>query len=680
LAPLRGVLALEDDHYRAVHVVSRHLAENWPVPDAPAPTEDPIFEGLNPEQAEAVAQVRGPVVILAGAGSGKTTTVTRRIANQVLTGTFRPAEILAVTFTQRAAREMGERLDRLGVSGVRARTFHSAALGLFRQYFQDEREILGTKARILRPLVSRLPPPHKFVPLSDVAGEIERAKNRRVGPARYLETLDGHEPVIAPHLMTRVYADYEHQRERLGMIDFEDLLAETARAFRENPEHLARFQERVKAFTVDEYQDVNLLQQELLDTWAGDRDDICVVGDDYQSIYSFTGATPRYLLDFQQAHPGASVVKLVRNYRSSPEVIELANRLTPNLGGTDKQLLPTLPSGPAVVAQRLLTPQGEVDWILQQVRKLLSDGIEAEEIAVLYRLNAMSEELEEELSAGHIPYQVKGGSFLRRAAARDLLARLRRPRTEEVATAVEVAAREVGWNPRGGAGADSEEATRQQDLARLVRLAADFKGDGGVPGFVDDLQRRFSADDAGRGVQLLTYHRAKGLEFDAVFLPRLNTGEMPDRRAKSPEAVTEERRLFYVGVTRARTHLFLSWAPKNSRVRRSPFLDEVGAGSSGTPTAPRDRSYSFGRPPTGTLSPAAGELVKQLRAWRLERAKSDALPAYVILHDSALEAIARAMPRTEGDLLDVPGVGPRKYERYGEAILAIVAAAGAEAR
>jgi DNA helicase II / ATP-dependent DNA helicase PcrA len=638
---------------------------------------NPVLDGLNPEQADAVAKVRGPVVILAGAGSGKTTTVTRRIANQVLTGTFRPPEILAVTFTQRAAREMGERLDRLGVSGVRARTFHSAALGLFRQYLGDQREILPSKARILAPLASRLPPPHKFVPVSDIAGEIERAKNRRVGPDQYLATLDGHEPVIAPHLMARVYADYERQRARLGMIDFEDLLAETARLFREAPDQLERFQERVRAFTVDEYQDVNLLQQELLDAWLGDRDDLCVVGDDYQSIYSFTGATPQYLLDFQERHPAAAVVKLVRNYRSSPQVIEIANRLTPRLGGTDKQLLATRPAGPEVVVQRLVTPPGEVDWILQQVRRLIAGGVPDEEIAVLYRLNAMSEELEEEFSAGHIAYQVKGGAFLRRPAARDLLARLRRPRSAEVAAAVEVAAREVGWNPRSTGTADSEEATRQQDLTRLVRLAQDYEGgnegEGRVRRFIDDLLRRFSADDAGHGIQLLTYHRAKGLEFDAVFLPRLNSGEMPDRRAKSPEALTEERRLFYVGLTRARSHLFLSWAPRNSRVHRSLFLDEVaGKGSS---IAPGSReAAAFGRAAGGDLSPAAAELVKQLRTWRLQRSRADALPAYVILHDSALEAIARAMPKSEGDLLDVPGVGPRKYERYGDDILAIVAA------
>jgi DNA helicase-2/ATP-dependent DNA helicase PcrA len=639
-----------------------------------APIASPIFDGLNPEQVEAVDRVRGPVVILAGAGSGKTTTVTRRIANQVLTGTFRPAQVLAVTFTQRAAREMGERLDRLGVSGVRARTFHSAALGLFRQYLGDEREILPSKARILAPLASRLPPPYKFMPVSDIAGEIERAKNRRIPPERYVDSLDGHEPVVAPHLMARVFGDYEKQLRRLEMIDFEDLLSETVRLFREAPDQLARFQDRVAAFTVDEYQDVNLLQQELLDTWIGDRDDVCVVGDDYQSIYSFTGATPDYLLGFHRRHPGAAVVKLVRNYRSSPEVIEIANRLTPRLGGTEKQLVPTRPSGPEVVVQRLMTPAGEVDWILQQIRKLIASGVEEEEIAVLYRLNAMSEELEEELSAGHLSYQVKGGSFLRRPAARDLLARLRRPRSEEVAAAVEVAAREVGWNPRATATADSEEATRQQDLTRLVRLAQDYRGNGGVKEFVADLQRRFSADDAGHGIQLLTYHRAKGLEFDAVFLPRLNTGEMPDRRAKSAAAITEERRLFYVGLTRARKHLYLSWAPKNSRVRRSMFLDEVGASGGGGSTAATRTAAAFGRAPMGNLSAEATELVKQLRSWRLERSRADVLPAYVILHDSALEAIARAMPRTEGDLLDVPGVGPRKYERYGEEILAIVAA------
>ncbi|MFN2463064.1 MAG: ATP-dependent helicase, partial [Candidatus Dormibacteria bacterium] len=544
------------------------------VETAPDPA-DPIFEGLNSEQVEAVSRLRGPIVILAGAGSGKTTTVTRRIANQVLSGAFTPAQILAVTFTQRAAREMGERLDRLGVSGVRARTFHSAALALFRQYLGDDREILSSKARYLVPLVSRLPPPYKFVPLSDVAGEIERAKNRRVSPEEYMDRLDGHEPVIAPQHMARIYAGYERARREAGYIDFEDLLAETARLFREQPTLLENFRERVRAFTVDEYQDVNMLQQELLDVWVGDREDVCVVGDDYQSIYSFTGATPAYLLGFQRRFPGATVVKLVRNYRSTPEVIALANRLTPRLGGTEKQLVPTRPPGASVLIQRLDTPLGEVHWLARKIIELLAAGVLEEEIAVLYRLNAMSEELEEALSAARVSYQVKGGAFLRRPAARDLLARLRRPRSDEVAKAVEVAAREVGWNARGATTADSEEATRQQDLTRLVRLAEDFSGDAGVPGFVRDVQRRFAADEAGSGVQVLTYHRAKGLEFDAVFLPRLNAGEIPDRRAKSEESISEERRLFYVGVTRARKQLFLSWAPKNSRGRRSPFLDEV---------------------------------------------------------------------------------------------------------
>jgi DNA helicase-2/ATP-dependent DNA helicase PcrA len=640
------------------------------VPDA----ADAIFEGLNPEQAEAVARVTGPVVILAGAGSGKTTTVTRRIANQVLSGAFRPAEILAVTFTQRAAAEMGERLAVLGVTGVRARTFHSAALALFRQYFQDDREILGSKAKILAPLASRLPMPHKFVPVSDLAGEIERAKNRRVGPAEYAATLDGHEPVVPPPIMARLYVDYERQKRERGLIDFEDMLSETTAAFQSAPQQLAHFRQRVRAFTVDEYQDVNLLQQELLDTWAGDRDDICVVGDDYQSIYSFTGATPRYLLDFHNKHPSAAVVKLVRNYRSTPEVIALANKLTPNLGGTDKQLLATHDAGPQVTIQRLDSVYGEVAWVVGKIRELVAAGTPEEEIAVLYRLNAMSEELEEELSSAHVPYQVKGGAFLRRAGARDLLARLRRPKSEDVGPAVEVAAREVGWTDRAGATADSDEATRQQDLGRLVRLARDWKGDGGVREFVDDLQRRFSADEAGVGVQLLTYHRAKGLEFDAVFLPRLNAGEMPDRRAKTAAAIVEERRLFYVGVTRARRDLFLSWGPKNSRGRRSMFLDEVAPGGAGMVALRASAKAPNG--PRQQLSGAALDLAGQLKSWRTERARADVMPPYVILHDSALEAIARARPANRDELLEVPGMGPVKFERYGSEILAIVASAG----
>jgi DNA helicase-2/ATP-dependent DNA helicase PcrA len=298
-----------------------------------------IFADLNPEQRRAVEAVRGPVCILAGAGSGKTTTITRRIANQVASGAFPPSAILAVTFTDKAATEMRGRLEALGSTGVRASTFHSAALSQLR-YFrgQDPGRILASKALMLRHIGNTLPRPYRFRPAGDLATEIEWAKNRRLTPADYPRALDGHEPPIPRDLMTRVFREYERRKTEGGSVDFEDLLELAFRLFDDDPSALAEVRDRYQAFTVDEYQDVNLLQQTLLDRWLGDGDELCAVGDDYQSIYAFTGATPEYLLRMPRRFQHAAVVRLEANYRSSPEVLALANRLVPRLGGAEKVL------------------------------------------------------------------------------------------------------------------------------------------------------------------------------------------------------------------------------------------------------------------------------------------------------------------------------------------------------
>ena len=305
-----------------------------------------VFAGLNPEQRRAVEAVRGPVCILAGAGSGKTTTITHRIANQVASGAFAPGEILAVTFTDKAATEMRERLARLGATGVPARTFHAAALAQLR-YFRGEElgEVLPSKAPVLLPIARALPGAFRFRPLADLATEIEWAKNRRLTPATYRRSLGDHEPPIPDDLMERVFRSYEERKAGRGLVDFEDLLELAIRMYDEDAAALAGFRERYRAFTVDEYQDVNLLQQSLLERWLGDRDDLCVVGDDYQSIYSFTGATPEHLLGMPARFPGALVVRLEENYRSTPEILEVANRLVPELGGSEKVLRAVLPAG-----------------------------------------------------------------------------------------------------------------------------------------------------------------------------------------------------------------------------------------------------------------------------------------------------------------------------------------------
>jgi DNA helicase-2/ATP-dependent DNA helicase PcrA len=598
-----------------------------------------VLEGLNEQQRAAVEAVTGPVCILAGAGSGKTTTITRRIANQVLTGAFEPSHILAVTFTDKAAGEMRARLEQLGVRGVQARTFHSAALAQLR-YFVGERlgQILPSKALMLQPIRRSLSPPYKFRPLGDLAGEIEWAKNRRLTPETYLSGLEGHEPPMPADLMVGVFRRYEEQKERQGRIDFEDLLELAIRLYDEDAAAAETFRARYHAFTVDEYQDANLLQQSLLERWLGERDELCVVGDDYQAIYSFTGATPEYLLKAE-----GQVFRLEENYRSTPEILELANRLVPKLGGAEKVLRATCPSGEQPVLRPYEDVEAEVAAIVANVAAYHREGIPFEEMAVLYRINSRSEEFEEALADAAIPYQVRGGAFLARPGARGMIRALRGSgRNTDVVREVAEAQGLVAVLPDG---LGEEEITRQGDLARFVRLAEEF-GEGTVGEFLADLESRFGEASQGRGVNLLTYHRAKGLEFDVVLLPRLDEGELPFKRSRSPEAVAEERRLLYVGMTRARRHLEISWSGPPSR-----FLKELGVAEAERPAADD---------PT----------VKALKAWRLERARKDEVPAFVVFHDSTLEEIARRRPKELWELAKVAGVGPTKLERYGDEVLA----------
>ncbi|MDQ4145953.1 MAG: ATP-dependent helicase, partial [Actinomycetota bacterium] len=289
-----------------------------------------IFDRLNDEQRAAVEAVRGPVCILAGAGSGKTTTITRRIANQVASGAVEATSILAMTFTDKAAGEMRSRVEALGVTGVRTRTFHAAALGQLRHLAAEQPgQIMPSKAVALRQLANSLPKPYRFRPAGDLATEIEWAKNRRITPAEYESSLGQHQPPIPPNLMASIYRRYEAGKAERGLIDFEDVLELTIQMFQKDDLARDQFAARYSAFTVDEYQDVNLLQETLLREWVGPHDDLCVVGDDYQSIYGFTGATPDYLLDMPSRFVGTKVVRLEENYRSTPQVLALANRLVP---------------------------------------------------------------------------------------------------------------------------------------------------------------------------------------------------------------------------------------------------------------------------------------------------------------------------------------------------------------
>jgi DNA helicase-2/ATP-dependent DNA helicase PcrA len=634
-----------------------------------------ILARLNPAQRQAAEAIRGPVAILAGAGTGKTTTITHRIAYQVATGTFPAGAILAVTFTEKAANELKERLGRLGVEGVDARTFHSAGLSQLARAWptatgEPMPDILDSKAPLISSLANALPPPHRFMPRGELANEIEWAKNRMVSPSGYLAEIErtGHEPPIPAELMHRIYDGYERRKERTGRIDFEDMLGLAVRMFDEHPDAAERVRERFRSFTVDEYQDVNPLQQALLERWLGDRREVCVVGDDHQTIYTFTGASPEHLLTFPERYPDATIVRLEENYRSSPQVLTVANALAEHLGGFRKELRATRGDGPSPTARALPDPAAEVAFVVAEIRRLQAEGVPLEEMAVLYRINARSEPYEEAFAAASIPYQVRDGAFLRRPGPRSVLTRLRRALEADVVAAVERATEAVGYDPLAEPD-DAEEVTRQADLGRLRALAAEFSSahpEGDLGAFVAELASRFAVERSGRGLNLLTYHRAKGLEFDAVFLPRLLDKELPFRSGRAAADPVEERRLLYVGITRARRHLFLSW-PAEPRTQPSPFLAELGVASASPATAVRKAA------PRVAVA-AEGPLFDRLKRWRLERAKADGVPAYVVFHDATLAAIAEARPRDWADLAAISGVGPAKLERYADEVLGIVRA------
>jgi DNA helicase-2/ATP-dependent DNA helicase PcrA len=670
------------------------------VPSLASP--EALLEDLNEAQLEAVRAVEGPVAIIAGAGTGKTRVISRRAAHAIATGIAPADHVLVVTFTEKAAGEMMERLRVLGLPGVTARTFHAHALTQLRFFWPLANEgarlpaLLDSKLPLLVPIVRRLPGHYRFTPAKDIADEIEWAKSRRIAPGTYATAADaaGREPPVPLDLFARAFADYERAKDRAGRLDFDDLLVRTVELLETNAEAAAMVRARKRWFSVDEYQDTNPLQERLLELWAGDSRDICVVGDEDQTIYTFTGATSRFLTTFAERHAGAQVIALVENYRSSPQVLAIANRLLAGAGSA-KQLVATRPSGPEPTVTAHATADAESAWIIGRIRELIADGTEPAEIAILVRMNAQLADLEAALTRAAIAYRVRGQGFYRRQDVRAAIDLLRRT-GDATGPALAAAARKawtagLGWEE--GAEPDGAEARERaaslETLAGMIDdlVAADPQVD--ADAVRAELGRRAAAEQAasetgaGGGVELVTYHRAKGLEWDAVFLPMLEEGALPIRQAwDSDEALEEERRLLYVGITRARRHLALSWAEqretrgRESRRRMSRFL----GGLSGPPrpatgrherrATPRvvELGDAFAKPARQTDSPLLGAL----KAWRVERSRSDGAPAFVVAHDSTLHAIAEARPTTLAALRRVKGMGPMKLERYGPEILQVI--------
>jgi DNA helicase-2/ATP-dependent DNA helicase PcrA len=696
---------------------------------------DDVLAALDPEQREVATALTGPVCVLAGAGTGKTRAITHRIAYGVHSGVYVPQQVLAVTFTARAAGEMRTRLRALGVGGVQARTFHAAALRQL-SYFWPQTvggaapSILEHKAGLVADAAARLRLTVDRAAVRDLSAEVEWAKAGLHTPQGYpaAATAAGRGEPGGFDVATvgRVLEVYEDVKTDRNVIDFEDVLLLTVGILEEYPQVAGTVRGQYRHFVVDEYQDVSALQQRLLQHWLGDRDTVCVVGDPSQTIYSFTGASPEHLLGFPRQYAGARVVRLVRDYRSTPQVVALANALLHRAppgsvpSAARLQLIAQRPAGPPPQLTSHADDVAEAAAAAARVQALVAAGTKASEIALLYRTNAQSQALEQALADVGVPYLVRGGErFFARKEVRDALLLLRgaaragdgddQPLGEQ-ARAVLAAA---GWSqqPPSAGGAVRERWESLQALAVLADQLAAATPEATLGHLVTELEERAAAQHAPtvEGVTLASLHAAKGLEWDAVLIVGLSEGLMPISLADGWEAVEEERRLLYVGITRAREQLFLSWSRARTpggRGGRSPsrFLDGLLGDSS--PARPRGRSgaaagagsgQSGGRkraglPTTcrvcGSTITAATErkigrcsscpptydegLFERLRQWRSEAASEAKVPAYVVFTDATLVAMAETLPRDAAALARVPGVGPTKLERYGPQVLALL--------
>ena len=679
-----------------------------------------VLAALDPEQREAATALTGPVCVIAGAGTGKTRAITHRIAHGVLAGVYDPRRVLAVTFTTRAAGEMRGRLQTLGVDGIQARTFHSAALRQARYFWPqvtgaDLPRIAESKLSLVNAAAGRCRVSTERAMLRDLASEIEWAKVTNVSADVYAAAAAeaGRQlPGADEATVARVYATYEELKSDRSLMDMEDILLAAVGLLSSHPGVADAVRSQYHHFIVDEYQDVSPLQQRLLDLWLGGRDDLCVVGDPAQTIYSFAGARADYLVQFPRRYPDARVVRLVRDYRSTPQVVAVANAVLKRGRDAAATSAVTLeaqrPDGPDPVFAEHPDEVAEAGWVADEIRQLVAAGTAPREIAVLYRVNAQSEAYEKALADVGIHYVVRGAErFFERAEVKQAGMLLRAavragdaggdaPDAAAATAAVLSSAGFTDQPPLGGSAARD----RWESLKAVVDLAAEVvarKPSAGLAEVVAELEGRATAQHApvADGVTLASLHAAKGLEWDAVFIVGCHEGTLPLVYAESPTEIAEERRLFYVGVTRARTVVRVSWSLSRTpggQGNRPPsrFLDGVRPAAARVVRAPSHKLASRSKGPArcricrAPLVTAAerkvgrcascpssmdDELFEDLRAWRLRCAQEQKVPAFVVFTDATLVAIAESLPADLASLAAVPGVGRAKLDRYGSDVL-----------
>lgn len=681
-----------------------------------------LLEGLTDRQIEAVTTDGAPLAIIAGAGSGKTRVLTRRIAYRAATAKVDPRHVLALTFTRKAAGELRSRLSALGVRDhVAAGTFHSIAFAQLRRYWADKNiqapnvldRKVGLLARVIGPAAMRGPTGPQPM---EIAAEIEWAKARCITPERYeaeVRSLARRPPIVTGE-MASIYARYEAEKRRRGMVDFDDLLLACIKAIESDQSFAARQRWQFRHLFVDEVQDLNPAQARLLACWRGAHNDLCVVGDPNQAIYSWNGADPSFLRELPHREPNTTVVVLDDNFRSSPQILGVADAVLASGPGTKQaSLRPNRPDGPIPSVRSYATDQDEARGVARAVRDARKPGQSWSSFAVLARTNAQLVVFEEALRASAIPYRVRGtGTFLARPEIKAALVELQsgsgplEARLTDLSNSVQQEADEDELATESG---PAEE--RAALVSELVRLGNEYRSldpSGSAESFIAWLTTTLQSSDASDGsdvLELSTFHAAKGLEWEVVFLVGLEQGLVPIGHAKVDEAIDEERRLLYVAMTRAEHRLHCSWSAERTfgsrsvSRRPSPWLAQVEAARSalagGNRPGPDWRAqiaaqravlYSSNenqrrsRPGSRSGEPArpAGlnadpDILAALKKWRSSAARAAGVPAYVIFHDTTLAILAEQRPRDRNALLALPGLGPVKAERYGDTLLQLVA-------
>jgi len=544
-----------------------------------------LLAGLDEQQRQAAEALLGPVVLLAGAGTGKTRAITHRIAYGVATGVYSPSRVMALTFTARAAGELRSRLRSLGAGGVSARTFHASALSQLGFFWPQvvggtAPKLLDSKGRVIAHAAESVRLKLDTATLRDTASEIEWRKVSRLTLDQYAASGRPLPSSLTVDKMIDLQRAYESVKDERRQMDFEDVLLVTAGMIESEPRVAQQVREQYRFFVVDEYQDVSPLQQELLSLWLGERTDVCVVGDASQTIYTFAGATPDYLLGFPGAHEDATVVRLEQNYRSTPAIVDAANRIMRGRpGALDLHAFPGAPIGPAPSVSEFPNDRAEARGIADAIRVEIDGGAAPESIAILYRINVQSAVLESALSDAGVPFVIRGATrFFDQREVKEAIMLLKgasvNTRPEPLFQTVSDVLRSLGWTQDAPAtrGAVRD---RWESLNALMGLADEAPADTTLAEFVTELLERQAGqhEPTMAAVTLATLHSAKGLEWDSVYLAGASEGLLPISYARTEVGVEEERRLFYVGITRARLRLRLSWAGPNRSASR--FLADL---------------------------------------------------------------------------------------------------------